>query len=101
MSFSGKLKFKRLCIPAAVLIYVLIFTGSAMGLQYVKIATYNLENLFDMSRDGTEYPGYVPGGPLGWDHEMMETKLVNLSRVIHDLTADIIGLQEDETQKAR
>ncbi|MFW6284341.1 MAG: endonuclease/exonuclease/phosphatase family protein [Desulfosalsimonas sp.] len=66
----------------------------------IKIATYNLENLFDIKHDGTEYPGYIPDGPLGWNRVMMETKVDRLARVIHDLDADIIGLQEVESPRA-
>lgn len=85
-------------ILAAVLLCLALPAASWGGC--IKIATYNLENLFDLKHDGTEYPGYIPGGGLGWDRDMMETKVDHLARVIHDLNADIIGLQEVESLTA-
>ncbi len=100
MSLSKIFGFKKQGIFAGILIFLLVFAGPAIGDRCIKIASYNLENLFDLEHDGTEYPGYIPGGRLGWNNEMMERKLGNLSRVIHDLSADIIGLQEVESGKA-
>ncbi|MFW5936769.1 MAG: endonuclease/exonuclease/phosphatase family protein [Desulfosalsimonas sp.] len=64
------------------------------------VAAYNLENLFDLKHQGTEYPGYVPDGDAGWDRGMLEIKLDRLSRVISDLSPQIIGLQEVESERA-
>ncbi len=66
---------------------------------FVSLGTYNLENLFDVKRDGTEYPGYRPGS-MDWDRKMLEHKLVHLARVIEDLDADILALQEVESRQA-
>ncbi len=66
---------------------------------FISLGTYNLENLFDVKRDGTEYPGYRPGS-MGWDRQMLERKLVHLARVIEDLDADILALQEVESRQA-
>ncbi|MBS3731323.1 MAG: hypothetical protein KGY42_00325 [Desulfobacterales bacterium] len=64
------------------------------------VADYNLENLFDLKHQGTEYPGYVPGGQSGWDGSMLKIKLDHLGRVISDLSPQIIGLQEVESERA-
>ncbi|MCF8029060.1 MAG: hypothetical protein K9K81_11890 [Desulfobacteraceae bacterium] len=64
------------------------------------VAAYNLENLFDLKHQGTEYPGYVPGGVSGWNGRMLEIKLDHLSRVISDLSPQVIGLQEVESERA-
>lgn len=61
------------------------------------MATYNVENLFDLSHDGTEYPAYVPGDRYGWDGDMLAIKAENLSRVIADLNAQVLALQEVES----
>ncbi len=66
----------------------------------VVVASYNVENLFDLKADSTEYPGYIPGGAAGWDQDMLDAKLSNLARVIHDLEADILALQEIESRRA-
>ncbi len=60
-----------------------------------KVASYNVENLFDDVRNGTEYEDYTPG-KHNWDARMVETKLTHTAEVICDLDADIIGLQEIE-----
>ena len=60
-----------------------------------KVATYNVENLFDANVQGTEYNDYTPG-KHNWNKRMMEIKLNHTAEVICDLDADILGLQEIE-----
>lgn len=60
-----------------------------------KVATYNVENLFDANFQGTEYKEYIPG-KHNWNKRMAEIKLNHTSDVICDLNADILGLQEVE-----
>jgi hypothetical protein len=67
--------------------------------QTITIASYNVENLFDMHRDGTEYVEYVPGRH-GWSEAMLRKKIQNITEVICDLEADVIGLQEVENDNA-
>jgi endonuclease/exonuclease/phosphatase family metal-dependent hydrolase len=66
----------------------------------VKIASYNVENLFDMNRDGNEYEEYIPNGDWGWNEEIYRIKLRNTAQVIRGVNADIIGLQEIESENA-
>ena len=77
----------------------LTLSASAQALTF-KIASYNVENLFDLIRDGTEYSEYIPGNPYGWNKETFNVKLNNAAKVIKDLGADIIALQEIESDKA-
>jgi endonuclease/exonuclease/phosphatase family metal-dependent hydrolase len=63
----------------------------------VKIASYNVENLFDDRYQGTEYEEYIPG-KHNWNSRMVEIKLVHIAEVICDLDADVIGLQEVENE---
>jgi len=65
-----------------------------------KIASYNVENLFDLHADATEYPEYHPNGEYGWDGKMLAVKLKNIASVIKDLDAEIVALQEIESEKA-
>ncbi|MFZ2634146.1 MAG: endonuclease/exonuclease/phosphatase family protein [Desulfosalsimonadaceae bacterium] len=65
-----------------------------------KIASYNVENLFDLNRDLTEYDDYAPYGPSGWNRAVMDVKFDNITRVLKDLDADIVSLQEIESGKA-
>ena len=59
-----------------------------------KVATYNVENLFDAEYVGTEYDDYRQSH--NWTKRMVEIKLDHVAEVICDLDADILGLQEIE-----
>ena len=65
------------------------------------VAQWNVENLFDFVDDpGNE--GDDPFTPDGWQHwseQRYRRKLANLARVIHELDADILGLQEVENRR--
>ncbi|WP_242689778.1 endonuclease/exonuclease/phosphatase family protein [Sulfurimonas aquatica] len=63
----------------------------------MKIATYNIENLFDLSRSGYEYEEYVPNTKAQWNLKNYRIKLKNIAKVIKDIDADIIALQEIES----
>lgn len=82
------------------LIWILALMMSFLGGVEMKIASYNVENLFDMNNDGTEYEEYIPNGDWGWDNAIYRTKLANTAKVIKDIGADIIGLQEIESESA-
>ena len=62
-----------------------------------KVATYNVENLFDAQFQGTEYEEYIPG-KHNWNRRMVEIKLNHTAEVICDIDADILGLQEIENE---
>ena len=66
----------------------------------MKIASYNVENLFDLNYDGTEYSEYIPNTIWRWNSTTYRKKLVNLSKVIKDIDPDIIALQEIESDVA-
>lgn len=76
----------------------LFFISSLFGLDF-KVASYNVENLFDLNNDGTEYSEFVPN-KTNWNKETLDIKLKNISQVINELNADIIALQEIESQAA-
>ncbi len=62
-----------------------------------KVASYNVENLFDLKKSGSEYVEYIPFTNHGWNEKSFKTKIDNISRVICDLKPDVIGLQEIES----
>ncbi|WP_226962178.1 endonuclease/exonuclease/phosphatase family protein [Sulfurimonas marina] len=66
----------------------------------MKIATYNVENLFDLQKSGNEYEEYIPYSQSAWNDRNYKIKLKNISKVIKDIDADIIALQEIESPKA-
>ncbi|MCK9337435.1 MAG: endonuclease/exonuclease/phosphatase family protein [Arcobacteraceae bacterium] len=69
---------------------------SAFALEF-KIASYNVENLFDLQYDKTEYEEYIPD-KTNWNKTILDKKLTNISKVINDLDADIVALQEIESE---
>ncbi|MEA1892052.1 MAG: endonuclease/exonuclease/phosphatase family protein [Campylobacterota bacterium] len=66
----------------------------------MKIATYNVENLFDLEKKGYKYKEYEPHTPSLWNKKNYKIKLQNISKVIQDIDADIIALQEIHSLKA-
>jgi predicted extracellular nuclease len=63
-----------------------------------KLATYNVQNLFDLEYGGYEYRDYKPYTKLKWNKNNYDIKLKNISKVLNDLDADIIALQEIENK---
>ena len=63
-----------------------------------KVATYNVENLFDAQREGSEYEEYIPNNKHGWNEAMLIIKIAHIARVISDIDADIIVLAEIENK---
>lgn len=63
------------------------------------VASYNVENLFDLKYDGTEYKEFIPDTKQ-WNKRIYFNKLKYISKTIKHLNADIIALQEIESQKA-
>jgi len=68
--------------------------------QDFKIASYNVENLFDLNNDGTEYKEYIPNDKSNWNRHTYTIKLKNISQVINELDSDILALQEVESKRA-
>ncbi len=66
----------------------------------LKIATYNVENLFDLDKSGNEYVEYIPNSIFNWNKDTFSKKINNIATVIKDLNADIIALQEIESKTA-
>lgn len=66
----------------------------------VRVASYNVENLFDMQVSGSEYHEYIPNTSWKWNKTNYKKKLHNIGKVIHDMQCDIISLQEIESRSA-
>lgn len=87
----------------AVLIIILCIDAVAAiswAAQSFRVANYNVENLFDVEKRGTEYDEYIPFGSFGWDKAMVDIKCSQLARVIVDLRADVLCLEEVESKNA-
>jgi endonuclease/exonuclease/phosphatase family metal-dependent hydrolase len=87
-----------LSIAAGLALWSLILANAHA--EPFKIATYNVENLFDLTRDQTDYTDYRVGGKTGWNAAMLAKKLENIAAVIKDLDAEIVALQEIESKTA-
>ncbi|MFW6307650.1 MAG: endonuclease/exonuclease/phosphatase family protein [Campylobacterales bacterium] len=61
--------------------------------KHITIASYNVLNLFDGEYDGSEYRDF---SKKRWTQKEYEEKLKKIVKVIKDIDADIIGLQEIE-----
>ena len=70
----------------------------SLNANNLKIATYNVENLFDLKNDGNEYSEFIPDTKSNWNENSFNIKIANLLKVITDLNADIIALQEIENE---
>ncbi len=80
--------------------FLLLLNITLLGGTTVKIAAYNVENLFDLNYDGTEYSEYIPDTKWQWNRENFRKKLRNIAKVIVDINPDIIGLTEIESDIA-
>ena len=80
-------------------IYLFFILSFSLNATQFKIASYNVENLFDMHHDKTEYKEYIPN-KHNWTDNILSKKLQNISEVICEIDADIIGLQEIENKNS-
>jgi predicted extracellular nuclease len=74
-------------------------SGQTTVVHELRIATYNVENLFDIydapgKRDGD----FTPAGSKNWDFQRYAQKQANIATVIADLDADIVALSEVENR---
>ena len=76
------------------LTFLAIFISLVFGDTTLKIATYNVENLFDLNKGDYRYEEYKPNTKSLWNKKNYKIKLNNLSKVITEIDADIIALQE-------
>jgi len=82
------------------ILLVLLSCITSIEAKTFKVASYNVENLFDLSMEGTEYPEYIPNTSYGWTKDIANIKYTNIARVIKDLGGDVVVLQEVESKKA-
>ncbi len=93
--FKGRMKTTIVSI-----LLVLVCCTTSTEARTFKVASYNVENLFDLTWDGTEYPEYIPNAVYGWTRDIADIKYTNIARVIKDLGGDVVALQEVESKKA-
>lgn len=76
---------------------LIFFLLTSLYSKQFSIASYNVENLFDNVYNSTEYKEFIPNTKY-WNKNTSQTKLQNTIRVIKDIKADIIILQEIENK---
>ena len=76
-----------------------LFLSFNLVAKTFSVASYNVENLFDLHHNKTEYKEYIPY-KHNWNEKTLNIKLNNIARVITDMNADIVALQEIESQEA-
>ncbi|SFP37540.1 endonuclease/exonuclease/phosphatase family protein [Hydrogenimonas thermophila] len=76
---------------------ILFILSSFLLAKDFRVASYNVENLFDLQRSGSEYTEYIPFTKYGWNKRAFNIKVNNIAQVICDMKPDIIGLQEIES----
>jgi len=80
----------------------LLLLGSTLLLadKTIKIATYNIDNLFDLQKNGHEYKEYIPYSASKWNKHNYNIKLNHIATVLKDIDADVVALQEIESLQA-
>lgn len=63
------------------------------------LASYNVENLFDLVKHKSEYKEYIPNTKAKWNQKNFNIKINNVVKVLKDIDADIIALQEIENRQ--
>ena len=92
--------YRQMKIIIVSILFISLCCITSIEAKTFKVATYNLENLFDLTRDGTEYQEYIPNTGYGWTKDIANIKYTNIARVIKDLGGDVVALQEVESKKA-
>ena len=82
------------------ILLILLCSITAAEAKTFKVASYNVENLFDLTKDGAEYTEYIPNTGYGWKKDIFEIKIENIAEVIKDMRADVVTLQEVETKSS-
>ena len=77
---------------------ILLIFSISLNANNITIASYNVENFFDLKKDNSEYSEFIPNTKNQWNQRNFNIKLNNLLKVINDLDADIIAFQEIENR---
>jgi len=83
-----------------IVLFLLTILSFAFGDTILKVASYNVENLFDLDRSGYEYPEYFPNTSSNWNQATYKIKLKNIAKVMSEIDADIIAIEEIESLQA-
>ena len=96
----NKYMFKWQIKTIVLILHIFLCSITLIEAKTFKVVSYNVENLFDLIKEGTEYMEYIPNGSYGWTENIANIKYTNIAKVIKDLGADVVALQEVESKKA-
>lgn len=100
----------NLLIFVKLMILISVFTGTAScacplqddretsSVERLKIMNWNLQTFFDSNFDGNEYSEYK-NSKSGWSREKYEARLDRLVKVIRQLDADLVIMEEVEKEE--
>ncbi|MEA3498438.1 MAG: endonuclease/exonuclease/phosphatase family protein [Campylobacterota bacterium] len=81
------------------LLLVFLYLFISLDAREFKVASYNVENFFDLKKQGTEYKEYIPYTKY-WNQTSYDIKLKNIVKTINHLDSEIVALQEIESNIA-
>lgn len=93
---------KRSCIALALAVCLAVSSSAGARAESITLMTYNVENLFDDVRNGTEYREFDPG-TANWNAEFFKLRVDTIGEVVRKAVAggpDILLLQEVENENA-
>lgn len=79
-------------------LFLLLLTLNIYAKEFT-VASYNVENLFDLTKQNSEYKEFIPNTKAKWNQKNFNIKVNNVIKVIKQIDADIIGLQEIENRQ--
>jgi len=81
-------------------LFLLLLAPFWVAASSFTLMDYNVENLFDLEYSGSEYHDYIPNTSMQWNKKNYTNKLQNIAKVISDVKADIVTLEEIESDQA-
>jgi len=85
---------------ALIFLFLSFQAPPAMAQQQFRLVSYNVENLFDLTRNGSEYTGYIPHTGYGWNEAAVKVKYANIASVLAEIGAHVAVLSEVENEEA-
>ncbi len=80
------------------IILTLLFLSQSVCAKNFSVGTYNVENLFDLVTNNTEYPEFRRINHSSWNKKTQNIKVKNISKVIRLMNVDILALEEIENK---
>lgn len=97
-SEGGSVKIRQV-MSTGMIAALFALSSVANANPMIKIAGYNVQNLFDTYDDpNTSDEEFTPRGAQHWTEEVLEDKMRNLGEVFRQMNADVVGMTEVENE---